>query len=69
MFSRSLELPAYSNKVIIGLDLQPGNKTLDVSTTFQDGTKLTDAYCGISVTVKNGAVAIDSKEDIVLPRK
>jgi alpha-amylase len=52
VLSRSLELTDYSNKVVIGLDLPMGKKTLDVSSLFEDGTKLSDAYSGFLLLSK-----------------
>ena len=69
VFSRTLALDDYSNKVVVGLDLPLGKKILDVSTVFEDGIELKDAYSGISTIVKKGTVEITSEEMIVLLHK
>jgi alpha-amylase len=66
VFSRGLKKGNFLDRVIVGLDLQRGKKTLDVSSVFKDGIALRDAYSGQTVTVANGKAVIDSDYDIVL---
>jgi alpha-amylase len=66
VFSRSFVKDAYVDNVMVGLDLPFGEKTLDVSTIFNDGDELFDGYSGISVEVNDGKAEINSDFDIVL---
>jgi alpha-amylase len=66
IFERSYTKGNYTNKVVVGLDLAKGMKTLDVSSTFSDGDKLYDYYGESAVSVNKGKVSIDSPYDIVL---
>ena len=66
VFNRTFSKDNYSDTVVIGLDLPKGKKEISVGTQFKNGTKLRDAYSGISTEVTNGKVTIDSKFDIVL---
>jgi len=62
VFSRSLK----TNKVVVGLDLSLGTKSLNVSSMFDNGERLTDVYSGQEVEVENGTVVLDTPWDIVL---
>ena len=66
LFSRVFTSESFSDKVIIGLDLKPGKKILDVSSVFSDGSRLLDYYSGEKLSVKKGKVVVDSQHDIVL---
>lgn len=52
--------------VVVGLDLVPGEHTIDVSGIFEDGTELADYYSGLDVTVTNGKVVLDTPFEIIL---
>lgn len=65
-FSRTFTKGDFNDKVIIGLDLPKGKKEIKVSGIFEDGTEVHDAFSGISTTVKDGKVMIDSQMEIVL---
>jgi len=66
LFSRVFSNGDFSDKVVIGLDLKKGKKELDVSTIFNDGDVLNDAYSNQTAKVKNGKVKINSDFTIVL---
>lgn len=66
VFNRTFSKDNYSDTVVIGLDLPKGKKEISVGTQFKNGTKLRDAYSGISTEVTNGKVIIDTEFDIVL---
>ncbi|MGV3695685.1 alpha-amylase family glycosyl hydrolase [Flavobacterium sp.] len=68
-FSRSFTKGKYSDKVVVGLDLPKGEKTISVGTIFSNGSKVRDAYSGNTATVANGKVKLDSAFDIVLLEK
>lgn len=62
-FSRTYK----DDKVLVGLDLPKGAKSVNVSTIFDAGTKLRDAYSGkIIVVDKNSVVNLTTDFDIVL---
>ena len=65
-FSRGYTVGNYIDKLIVGLDLPKGKKVLTVSSVFQDGTKLRDAYSGTEAVVIKGKATIDTPFDIVL---
>ena len=57
------------DKVLVGLDLNPGVKEISVAGIFENGTRLRDAYSGKTAKVTNGKVSIDSEFGIVLYEK
>ncbi|WP_288954732.1 alpha-amylase family glycosyl hydrolase [uncultured Polaribacter sp.] len=57
------------DKVVIGINLSKGEKSIDVSSIFKNGDKLNDVYSNQIVQVKDGKVMIDSDFDIVLLEK
>ena len=57
------------DKVLVGLDLNPGVKEISVAGIFENGTRLRDAYSGKTAKVSNGKVSIDSEFGIVLYEK
>lgn len=65
-FSRTFTKGDYTDKVVVGLELPFGKKEINVSSVFEDGTEVNDAFSGISTTVKDGKVVIDSQMGIVL---
>jgi alpha-amylase len=65
-FSRTFTKGDYTDTVIIGLDLPFGKKEIQVSSIFEDGTELHDAFSGITTTIKDGKAVIDSQMGIVL---
>ena len=69
MFQRSYQKGDNKDMVVIGLDIEEGTKTLDVSKAFEDGTKVRDAYSGTTSKVRNGKITIDSESTIVLLEK
>lgn len=66
VFSRGFDNGKIKDRVVIGLDLPQGMKKLKVSSVFQDGTKLRDAYSGKETVVKFGFAEVDSPFGIVL---
>lgn len=61
-FVRALD----DDRVVIAMDLAPGDKTIVVSDVFADGTQLKDAYSGATATVRNGVVSLNSAFPLVL---
>ncbi len=66
VFSRTYTKGDYKDKVVIGLDLPKGKKSLWVKGFFGDGTKLYDTYSETEVMVKNGKVVLENDKDIAL---
>jgi alpha-amylase len=50
----------------MGSELPFGKKEINVSSIFEDGTEVHDTFSGLTATVKEGKVAIDSEMGIVL---
>ena len=66
VFSRMFVDGDYRDKVVIGLDLPKGKKSLWVKGFFGEGTALFDTYSQTEVTVKNGKVILENDFDIAL---
>ena len=69
VFQRTYSKNNYSDAVVVGLDLNVGEKKLSVGAVFSHGTKLVDAYSGVEVTVENNSVKIDTPNTLVLLEK
>jgi alpha-amylase len=65
-FTRRFENETYSDVVLVGLDLEPGESTLEVEGIFEDGSRLMDYYSGRQTVVKNGSIRIVTGSGIVL---
>jgi alpha-amylase len=66
IFSRTYESNVYSDRVVAGLELDPGKKQIDLNGLFEEGTVLRDYYSGERVAVKGDRVTVDSPFNIVL---
>ena len=66
VFSRTYVNGDYKDKVVVGLDLPQGKKSLWVKGFFGDGTKLYDRYSETEVTVANGKVLLENPYNIAL---
>nr|WP_299388946.1 alpha-amylase family glycosyl hydrolase [Allomuricauda sp.] len=66
VFSRTYMDGDYKDKVVVGLNLPKGKKSLTVKGFFGDGTKLYDTYSETEVTVAKGKVELDNDFDIAL---
>jgi alpha-amylase len=69
VFYRSFSEDNYKDLVVIGLNLEQGEKTINVSRVFEDETLLHDAYSNQDVEVNNGEVKLNTPYDIVLLEK
>ena len=65
-FSREYKADGYIDRVVAGLDMNPGKKQIDMVGLFAEGSILRDYYSGKQGTVKDGRVIIDSPYEIVL---
>lgn len=68
-FARIYQQNGIDNKVVVGLDLPKGAKSIQVASYFENGTSLRDAYSDKIVKVNDGKVVIDTPFDIVLLEK
>jgi len=68
-FYRSYTAEDFKDVVIVGLDLPNGAKKIDVTTVFEEGDQVHDAYSNQSVIVKNGEVSFESEFNIALLEK
>ncbi|MDG1573506.1 alpha-amylase family glycosyl hydrolase [Robiginitalea sp. M366] len=66
VFSRSYTGEGFRDKVVIGLDLKEGKKSLLVRGFFGDGTALRDAYSGQELVVRNGRAEFESPFAVAL---
>jgi len=66
VFSRTYIDGDFKDKVVVGLDLPKGKKSLWVKGFFGDGTKLYDTYSETEVTVSNGKVILENDNTIAL---
>ncbi|MGB5436258.1 MAG: alpha-amylase family glycosyl hydrolase [Maribacter sp.] len=66
VFSRTYIDEDFKDKVVVGLDLPIGKKSLWVKGFFGDGTKLYDTYSETHVEVQNGKAIFESDYDIAL---
>ncbi len=66
VFSRTYSSDSLRDKVVIGLDLPKGQKSLSVKGFFGDGTTLYDAYSNTRATVDKGRVVLDTPYDTAL---
>jgi len=69
VFKRSYSSAKTNDMVVVGLDLQKGEKTIPVGMAFPEGSSVTDYYSGKQGIVKNKEVAFDTPHDIVLIQK
>lgn len=66
VFSRTYLKGDFKDKVVVGLELPKGKKSVLVKGFFGDGTKLFDAYSETYATVDNGNVVLDNDFEIAL---
>ena len=66
VFSRTYTKGDFKDKVVIGMDLPKGKKSLWVKGFFGDGTKLYDTYSETEVMVNKGKVILENDFDIAL---
>ena len=66
VFSRTYINGDFKDKIVVGLDLPKGKKTLSVKGFFGDGTTLYDTYSKTEVLVNKGKVILENDFDIAL---
>ena len=65
-FSRVYDTDEYIDRVVVGLELKPGKKQIDLKGLYEEGTVLRDYYSGEKVSVKGDKVTVDSPYTMVL---
>lgn len=66
VFSRTYTNEGYRDKIVAGLDLPKGKKTIRVKGFFGDGTTIKDTYSGSIGVVQKGNIILDTPFDVVL---
>lgn len=66
VFSRTYSLGKKQDKVVIALELKPGEKEIPTGKIFKNGTLVKDAYSGKTALVKNGTVKFNTEFDLLL---
>jgi alpha-amylase len=66
VFRRSYDRDGQADRVLVGLGLPEGEKTLSASGTFGDGTELWEYYSGQKVKVRRGEVRFESPYTLAL---
>lgn len=66
VFSRYLNEDNYVDKVVIGLDLPKGKKSISVKGVFGEGTKLYDSFSETETIVTQGKITLENDLDIAL---
>ncbi|MDD3721051.1 MAG: alpha-amylase family glycosyl hydrolase [Lutibacter sp.] len=69
VFQRTYSKGDFKDVVVVGLDLNIGEKKLNIGTEFMEGTVLVDAYSNTEVIVKNGMAILNTPFSIVLLEK
>ncbi|WP_370637817.1 alpha-amylase family glycosyl hydrolase [Flavobacterium wongokense] len=69
VFSRIYSKGKYTDKVVIGLDLNKGQKNVWIGSVFANGTKVRDAYSGKTAVVTKSSVTLNTDFGIVLLEK
>ncbi|NQW37309.1 MAG: alpha-amylase [Flavobacteriales bacterium] len=66
IFQRTYSKDHYTDTVVVGLDLNKGEKELNIGAIFKDGTILNDAYSKTQTTVRNGIVKLNTPYTLIL---
>lgn len=69
VFSRSFQKDSFEDRVVVGLQLNTGTKTIPVGQIFANGTRLRDAYSGKIATVTDGKITLTTDYMILLLEK
>jgi len=69
VFQRTYSKENFTDAVVVGLDLNTGEKQLNIGDVFEENAVLVDAYSNTEVVVKNGMVNLNTPFSIVLLEK
>ncbi len=65
-FSRIYNKDNYQDQVVVGLELNAGEKQISVGNVFKNGSKVRDAYSGKTAVVQDGKVKINTEYELLL---
>lgn len=65
-FSRIYNKDNYLDQVVVGLELNAGEKQISVGNVFKNGSKVRDAYSGKTAVVQDGKVKINTEYELLL---
>lgn len=66
VFSRIYNKDNYRDQVVVGLELNIGEKQISVGNIFKNGSKVRDAYSGKTAVVQDGKVKINTEYELLL---
>lgn len=66
VFSRSLVPDGGADRVVVGMELPPGRKTIPVGDAFEDGSIVHDFYSGARGRVDDGRITLETPFELVL---
>ena len=66
IFSRRLEVEGQVDRVLVAMDQGEGAKAVPVFGVFPEGTEVVDEYSGVGGTVRDGAVVLTTRSELVL---
>ncbi len=66
VFKREYAKGDYKDAIVVGMDLQKGEKTISVGDVFKNGTKVRDTYSGKEAEVKEGKITINTGFNLLL---
>ncbi len=66
IFTRSFSGAGYTDRVVVGLDLEPGEKSIEVGEIFEEKAQLLEYYSGQDLQVKKGKVTFSSPHPYAL---
>ena len=69
VFQRTYSKENFMDAVVVGLDLNTGEKQLNIGNIFEEDVVLVDAYSNTEVVVKKGMVSLNTPFSIVLLEK
>ncbi|MEZ4932422.1 MAG: alpha-amylase family glycosyl hydrolase [Saprospiraceae bacterium] len=65
-FKRTFNSGEFKDAVVVGLDLEAGEKEISVENIFKEGDEIMDYYSGKKIKVNNGKLKINTDHSIVL---
>ncbi len=66
VFQRTLSRDNFEDRVLVALELESGENTIQVAGVFEDGSKVKDAYTGNEYTVNDGIIELNTTSRIAL---
>lgn len=66
VFQRTFSKENYNDAVVVALNINEGEKVININSIFEEGTILNDAYSGTEAIVKDGLVKLNTEFSTVL---